>query len=90
MKGAAVLKANAGDAICSLSDINCLVPRYDKRQYKTKDRTELCVLVVDMNCDSIQAFSIYMGNHMIIKSHIIKSHAVFFFHIKIIDKCILW
>lgn len=28
MKGAAVLTAKAGDAICSLSDINCLVPRY--------------------------------------------------------------
>ncbi|CAF3270543.1 unnamed protein product [Rotaria socialis] len=27
MKGAAVLTAKAGDAICSLSDINCLVPR---------------------------------------------------------------
>jgi hypothetical protein len=30
MKGAAVLTAKAGDAICSLSDINCLVPRYKK------------------------------------------------------------
>jgi len=30
MKGAAVLTAKAGDAICSLSDINCLVPRYRK------------------------------------------------------------
>ncbi|CAF1121710.1 unnamed protein product [Adineta ricciae] len=27
MKGAAVLTAKAGDAICSLSDINCIVPR---------------------------------------------------------------
>jgi structure-specific recognition protein 1 len=27
MRGAAVLTAKAGDAICSLSDINCLVPR---------------------------------------------------------------
>jgi hypothetical protein len=30
MKGAAVLTAKAGDAICSLSDINCLVPRYNQ------------------------------------------------------------
>jgi hypothetical protein len=33
MKGAAVLTAKAGDAICSLSDINCLVPRYRKKSF---------------------------------------------------------
>ncbi len=35
MKGAAVLTAKAGDAICSLSDINCLVPRYNKTKVLT-------------------------------------------------------
>jgi len=35
MKGAAVLTAKDGDAICSLSDINCLVPRYNKTKFLT-------------------------------------------------------
>lgn len=91
LRGAAVLTAKAGDAICSLADINCLVPRSVRTATSSVDlRRSSFHSVVDTNCDSIRDSSIYTANRTITKFPTTKLRAAFFFRIKTIDKCISW